>query len=91
MVPVALPLVDTSGHEARAVVLAFITVAVVMVFLVWVERLLFLAVIVKGQGFGFGGGRGAGWRKRCTIQMEAEQSVVEEVVEGCPGAVPVVC
>lgn len=47
----------------------------------WVEGFL---GVVAGGGKGVGGGKGA------AFEMEAEEGVGEEVVEGCPGAVPVV-
>lgn len=31
------------------------------------------------------------WRERCSLEVEAEQGVGVEVVEGCPRPIPVVC
>lgn len=31
------------------------------------------------------------WRERCALEMEAEQGVGVEIVEGRPGTIPVVC
>ena len=31
------------------------------------------------------------WSEGCSLKVEAEQSVGVEIVEGCPGTVPMVC
>lgn len=36
------------------------------------------------------GRRRSGCSERCTFEMKAEEGVAEEVVEGCPGAIPVI-
>lgn len=75
VVPVRLELVDMVGDEAGFG-------AGVVVAVAGFKRLL--GVMAGGGGEGAGGGSAA------AFEVEAEEGVCVEIVEGCPGAVPVV-
>lgn len=82
VVPLALYFVDALWDEACAVA---VVLMVAVVFLRGVKGLLLL---VLGSGVGGWGRRGGG--EGGAFEMEAEEGVAEEVVEGRPRAVPVV-
>jgi len=76
VVPVGLKLVDVVGDEAGFV-------AGVVVAVAGLDG--FLGVVAGG-----GGGRSEAAAVAAAFEVEAEEGVGVEVVEGCPGAVPVV-
>lgn len=77
VVPVRLEFVDAVGDEAGGGVRVGGVVVVA-----GVERGLVVVVVLGG---------GCGWGEGCSVEMEAEERVGVEVVEGCPGTVPVIC
>lgn len=82
VVPIALQLVDVLGHKALAAV-ARLGVGVGSP---WDKRLLAFSGVRDG---GSGAAARGGWG-RWFLEMETEERVGVEVVERCPGAVPVV-